>query len=338
MSESALQEQYDYLFRTASDGLIVVGATGKIARINPAAAAMLRLAPETGVGHLPSETFKDTPLLVTLLNTNHETTLEFMMPGSRLAAATARTLKGGVRLAVIQDVTEQRDLESRREALARRIAHDMRNLLSAMEGYADLVEKFGAVNAKQQHFLRRIGQTSRKLHDLAGTLVDLAWLEAGLPLQHVPVHINDLVESVVAELAMFARQRGQSIAVSAQDPMPVVMGDPQRLRQVVYHLLHNALLYSYGEQSVAIHCWQDDGQAYCSVADQGMGILPGELDLVFDRMYRSQDEAVRNLPGGGLGLTISRTIVERHGGRIIVESTYGQGSTFTFELPMAEAL
>ena len=76
---------------------------------------------------------------------------------------------------------------------------------------------------------------------------------------------------------------------------------------------------------------------FCSVADQGIGILAGEIDLIFDRLFRSNDEYVRNLPGGGLGLTIARTIVERHGGHLTVESDYGDGSTFMFVLPLAEA-
>ncbi len=102
-------------------------------------------------------------------------------------------------------------------------------------------------------------------------------------------------------------------------------------------MLHNAILYSHEEQSVAIHAWQGGEYVYCSVADQGIGIMPGELEQVFDRMYRSNDEYVRNLPGGGLGLTIAQTIVNRHGGKIWAESEYGRGSIFTFVLPLAEA-
>ena len=337
MSEAALRERYDYLFRTTSDGLIALDREGRIERMNPAASAMLRLVPEDCLGRFPGQAFKGNRALINLLDIQSDVTVDVRLPENRLAVGFSVALEDGGRMAVLQDVTEQRELESRREALVRTIAHDLRNPLSALEGFAELVAKFGEVNEPQARFLTRIRQTSQKLYDLIGSLVDLAWIEAGMPLEHVPVQLSGLIASVVTELAPFARVRGVTIAVSRQDPMPIVMGDPLRLRLVIYNLLHNAILYSNAEQSLAIHCWQDEEQAYCSVADQGIGVVPSELDQIFDRMYRSSDEHVRNLPGGGLGLTMARTIVERHGGHVWAESTYGEGSTFTFVLPLAEA-
>ncbi|MBN2470267.1 MAG: HAMP domain-containing histidine kinase [Anaerolineae bacterium] len=337
MTSDAVQARYDYLFRTISNGLIMLDAGGYVRRVNPAAAAMLRVPPEDCLGKQAEEAFQANTQLVRLLARHDDITYDVRLPEHRLAVAFGTTLEGGERLVVLQDVTERRDLDSRREALARSIAHDLRNPLSALEGFADLVGKFGPVNEQQERFLTRIRQTVQKLYDLSATLVDLAWIEAGMPLEHVPVQLHHVINSVVEELATFARVRGLTIAVSTQDPLPIVMGDPLRLRQMIYQLLHNAILYSNAEQTVAIHAWQDAEQVFCSVADQGIGVLPSELDLIFDRMYRSNDEQVRNLPGGGLGLTMARTIVDRHGGSITVESTYGEGSTFTVALPLAEA-
>jgi signal transduction histidine kinase len=114
------------------------------------------------------------------------------------------------------------------------------------------------------------------------------------------------------------------------------MGDPERMHLVVYNLLNNAVLYSEEEQSIVIHAWSDEQEVYCSVADRGIGISDDELDQIFDRMYRSRDERVREIPGGGIGLTISKTIIERHGGDIWAASTLNEGSTFTFVLPTAK--
>jgi signal transduction histidine kinase len=111
------------------------------------------------------------------------------------------------------------------------------------------------------------------------------------------------------------------------------MGDPDRIQIAVHNLLHNAISYSQPEQTVAIHAWSDTHEAYCSVADQGIGISDDELELIFDRLYRSRDERVQAIPGGGLGLTIARTIIKRHGGDIWASSNLGEGSTFTFVLP-----
>jgi len=337
MSQSSLQARYDHLFRMVSDGIITLDGRGRVDRVNPAAAAMLRVTPEECLTRSPSEAFSGNRALINLLTLEENLTCNVSLPQKRLAVGFGSTLKDGTRIVLLQDVTERRDLDSRREALLRTIAHDLRNPLSALGGFADLVLKFGEVNERQQKFITRILQTSQKLLDLIDTLVDLAWIEAGMPLEHVPVQLNRVINDVVGELVSFAHARRMTIAVSTQDPMPVVMGDPARLRQVVYHLLHNAILYSHEEQSVAIHAWQGGEHVYCSVADQGIGIMPGELEQVFDRMYRSNDEYVRNLPGGGLGLTIAQTIVNRHGGKIWAESEYGRGSIFTFVLPLAEA-
>jgi PAS domain S-box-containing protein len=337
MSESTVRARYDFLFRTTSDGLIVLDAEGRVIRMNPAAAAMLRISPEQCLGKTSADAFSGNRKLISLLTLRDDITYDIALPEKRLAVGFGMTFDDGGRIAVLQDETERRELDSRREALVRTIAHDLRNPISALEGFADLVIKFGPVNEQQDRFVTRIRQTSQKLHDLIDTLVDLAWIEAGMPLEHVPVQLSGIINNVVEEQAAFARLRGVTIAVSTQDPLPIVMGDPLRLRQVIYHLLHNAILYSHPEQSVAIHAWQDVEQVFCSVADQGIGIMPGELELIFDRMYRSNDEYVRNLPGGGLGLTMARTIIDRHGGRIWAESEYGEGSTFTFVLPLAEA-
>jgi signal transduction histidine kinase len=337
MDYQTLEPRFDYLFRTTSDGLIALDAEGCITRMNPAAASMLRVIPEDCLGKKSADSFKSNRVLMNLLTLHDDITYDVRLPEKRLAVGFGTTFEDGGRLVILQDITERRELDSRREALARTIAHDLRNPISALEGFSDLVTKFGEVNERQDRFLLRIRQTSQKLYDLIGTLVDLAWIEAGMPLEHVPVQLSRVINSVVDELATFALVREVTIAVSTQDPLPVVMGDPLRLRQVIYHLLHNAILYSHSEQSVAIHAWQDAEQVFCSVADQGIGIMPGEMDLIFDRLYRSNDEYVRSLPGGGLGLTMARTILDRHGGQITVESIYGEGSTFTCSLPLAEA-
>ncbi len=324
---------YDFLFRTIADGVLVAGVDRLIEQINPAAAAMLGVPVEDVIGKTPEQVFIHNPALVNLFNRSGDQTLNVWLPKRRLAVGTAKTLPDGMRVVVLQDVTEKQDIESRRETLVHSIAHDLRNPISALTGFADLVEKFGDLNPQQQKFLTRIRQTASKLYDVVGTLVDLAWIEAGMPLAHRPIKLDSLIEKVVSDLSSLALERKMTIAVSVQHPMPPVMGDGDRLRLAIYHLLHNALIYSDPEQTVAIHAWGDEHEAYCSVADRGIGIADSELEMIFDRLYRSRDERVRERPGGGLGLTLAKTIITRHGGAIWASSNLGVGSTFTFVLP-----
>jgi signal transduction histidine kinase len=326
----------DILFRSVSDGILVAASDLSLKAINPAAAALLGEAPENVIGHPVKQIFRLRPALVNLFSREGDQTLDVHLPRRRLAVGIGTSLANGERIVILQDVTESRDLDNRREALIKAIRHDLRNPISAMTGFADLVAKFGDLNEHQQKFLTRIRQTSSKLHDVIGSLVDLAWIEAGMPLEHKPLQLREIINAAVDRVASLAAESRVVIATSVQNPMPTVMGDPERLEQAIYHLLHNAVSYSYPEQTVVIHGWGDDHEIYCSVADRGIGIGDDELDLVFDRLYRSQAEYVRNLPGGGLGLTLTRTIIKRHGGEIWAASNLGEGSTFTFVLPVVD--
>lgn len=335
MSNQTLPDNatYDYLFRTTSDGILMTGTRGVLTQVNPAASAMLCETVEKLIGKSPREVFGQNPALLNLFSREGDQTLDIRLPRRRLAVGIATTQPTGERLVMLLDVTEKRDLESRREALVRAMAHDLRNPISAIGGFAELVEKFGDLNTQQLKFLTRIRQTTGKLQDLIGTLVELAWIEAGMPLEHNQVKLPEVIAKAVTEVRPAAQEGRVVIATSIQNPMPTVMGDAERLQLVIRHLLHNAIMYSLPEQNIVIHAWEDHNEVYCSVADRGIGIADDELELIFDRMYRSRDERVREKPGGGLGLTIARTIIERHGGKIWASSNLGQGSTFTFFLP-----
>lgn len=326
----------EFLMRSTADGLLLADAASTITHINPAAAALLVVTPDQVMGRKPQEVFRRNQQLLNLFLREGEQRLDVRLPRQRLATGIAETLRTGERVVLLQDVTEKRDLDTRREMLIRSIAHDLRNPISAVGGFADLIAKFGDLNEQQDKFLLRIRQTSSKLQDMIASLVDLAWIEAGMPMTHVPIRLGEAIEQAIREVRDLAQKHKVGIATSLQKPLPVVMGDPERLHLAIYHLLHNAIIYSAAEDNVVIHAWGDEHEVYCSVADQGLGISDSELELVFDRMYRSRDEAIRNIPGGGLGLTVARTIIRRHGGDIWASSNLGAGSTFTFVLPAVQ--
>jgi signal transduction histidine kinase len=333
MPDMAQSQAYEFILRTTADGVLITSPDGLVEHVNPAAAAMLDIAPSTVEGTLIHESLRAYTILVELARSRDEMIREIKLPRRRLAVGIASTMSDQNRIILLQDITEKSSLESRREALISTMSHDLRNPISAIGGYAELVGQFGELNEQQQRFITRIRQTASKIYDVAAPLVDLAWIEAGMPLAHLPVRLHEIIYRTVRELDSLAARQNVTIAVSVQSPLPPLSGDPERIALVVHHLLQNAILYSHPDQSVAIHAWGDDHTIYCSVADQGIGIAEDELPFIFDRLYRSRDERVRNTSGGGIGLTIARTIVRRHGGAIWAVSTLGAGSTFTFILP-----
>ncbi|MFN8565703.1 MAG: PAS domain-containing sensor histidine kinase [Anaerolineae bacterium] len=322
-----------FLYSQSSDGILIANAAGQIEQVNPAAAAMLDTSAENLIGGAAQDCFGKNPALASLFAQPDEITIDVPLPRRRTASGTAATLDDGRRIVLLHDVTEQRDLDARREAFVMTMAHDLRNPIAALIGYAELINTVGELNPEQELFLSRVRDTARRLHDLAAELVDLAWVEAGMPLRRDPVALGRLIEGVIVELTPMAQAKGVTFSVAVQQPLAQVMGDAERIRTLLFELIHNSIHYSGADQPVTVRAWGEGDHVACSVADRGIGISEHELPLVFDRLYRARDARVQALPGGGVGLTMARCVVTRHGGDIQAVSELDRGSTFTFRLP-----
>lgn len=335
-SPSQPHPYYEFIFRRAAEGIVLVDSDAYVKALNPAAAALLRVTPNDVIGVSAKEAFMKSPLLVRLLRYGEPSpmTLDVILPGGRIAQGTAENMPDRGRIAVLNDVTEQRSLESRRSELIRTIAHDLRNPLNALSGYADLIARFGDLNERQQGFITRIKQTSAKLRELTTSLVNLAWFEASMPLEYFPFDLVSLIHDVVRDKEDIAQAKNIRIITSVQDAVPLIMGHPTAIQAAIGHLVDNAIQYSDPQSFVIVHAWQQGHLVMCSVADRGMGIPEHEIDLIWDRLWRSP--RVQDIPGGGIGLTYAKTVVEQHGGAIRVESRPDQGTTFTVSLPFVE--
>jgi signal transduction histidine kinase len=143
-----------------------------------------------------------------------------------------------------------------------------------------------------------------------------------------------LIRSVVRRLR--AKTPGVNIIVSIPPQLPIVMADRDRIEEVLQNLLDNAMKYSPRRAEITVSCYATGEEVIVRVRDAGMGISLREQEQIFNRFQRASDSSVQSMPGAGLGLYICRAIVEAHGGRIWVESTLREGSTFSFSLPREE--
>ena len=210
--------QLNFLFQTAAEGILITQADGYLTRLNPAAAAMFELTPGKALGEHTAILFKLYPDLIRLCNAPGELQIDVTLPHKRLATGVGVDQPGGGRIVLLHDITERAALDSRREALIRQIAHDFRNPLNAVDGFADLVGKFGPLTAEQTKMLQRVRQTAQKVYGLAETLVDLAWVEAGMALEHRPFGLASLIHDAIEELKPEARTRDITLVFSLQDP------------------------------------------------------------------------------------------------------------------------
>jgi len=216
------------------------------------------------------------------------------------------------------------------------MSHELRTPLNAVLGYAELIQDgiYGEVPAKIHDVLERIQQNGRHLLGLINDVLDLSKIEAGqLTLSPVDYSLRELVLDVVSATEALAAEKQLALEVDVPADLPRGRGDERRLTQVLMNLVSNAIKFTEAG-SVSIRAKVEDGSFVVTVSDTGVGIAAEDQERVFEEFQQVDSSSTRKKGGTGLGLAIARRIVELHGGRIWVESTPGQGSTFAFTLPL----
>jgi signal transduction histidine kinase len=218
----------------------------------------------------------------------------------------------------------------------------MRTPITCIKGYTDLLAKgtAGPINDVQSEFLGTIRTNADRIASLVSDLTDIARIESGrLRLKPTSFSVSELIGEAVGGLQSHFDGKDQVLTVSVSQDLPRVRGDYARLTQVLTILLNNAHQYtpSGGRTTLVTEPVVDDGEGqmiHFAVHDNGIGIAPDEQALVFRKFYRSDDRYASEVPGSGLGLTIAKSLVEMHGGRIWLESTLGEGTTVHLALPV----
>jgi signal transduction histidine kinase len=169
-------------------------------------------------------------------------------------------------------------------------------------------------------------------------LLDLSKLESGeVPLLREEVSLAPVVRQVLSEIDMASADRAISLSSVVPDDLPVIEADRERVHQVLFNLVDNAMRFTPDGGQVRIEAHRENGAVSVSVADSGVGIPEDALPRLFERFYRVDPSRSREDGGTGIGLAIARSVVEAHGGTISAESELGHGSVFTFDLPVAPA-
>jgi two-component system phosphate regulon sensor histidine kinase PhoR len=216
--------------------------------------------------------------------------------------------------------------------LTRLAAHELRTPLTAIVGHAEILE---SCDPADEALWRRsrdfIAAEAQRLARLVDDLLTLSRLEAA-PLMR-PVNVRAVAESALSHLFDRAEAAGLKLTLDAPPSLPRVRADADRLEQALVNLLDNAIKYTPGGGTVTTRLISEGGYVRVEVGDTGPGIAPDDLPHLFEPLYRA--ESARRLPGTGLGLTIVRAILDQHGAPVSVRSTPGQGTTFTFRLPVA---
>jgi two-component system OmpR family sensor kinase len=260
----------------------------------------------------------------------------------RVSHPAPNTEAGRVGIAFNRMLTQIEDDIRQREASEQRLkrfvadaSHELRTPLTSVRGYAELWRQGGLRDdAALDDAMTRIERESARMGRLVEDLLLLARLDEGLPLRHVPVDLSRIAEDVIADARVVDPER--RVSVDAPESV-VVLGDDDRLRQVVGNLVTNARTHTPPETPVHVSVRTEGANALVTVRDEGPGMDDETASHVFERFYRADVSRSRTQGGAGLGLSIVAAVVSALGGSVGVNTAPGRGSTFAIRLPLAPA-
>ena len=325
----------------AALGLVCFDQQLRVLMANRAAHQALERRPGSLVGRSVMETFVDHRVEAMVRAATNGRSGTHTTESTDSTSITVRVLpaSGGGAWVTLQDVTELQRLRRIRTEFIDNLSHELRTPLASvrlltemlMDDLADtevpdrVRERVATIDIETGHLVQMINE-----------LLDLSRMEqASTSVRHDQVELAPLVEATTHRLQTFADRQGAALVANVPADLPPVRGDEERLDQLLMNLLHNAIKFSPDEGTVTVTADEHPDSVVVSVADEGVGIPARDQERVFERFYKVDRARQRGLGGTGLGLAIARQVAEAHGGRIWLESTEGDGSTFSFSVPLA---
>jgi signal transduction histidine kinase len=264
--------------------------------------------------------------------------------GSRVLSALTAPVKtpDGLELGTVlalRDVTREAEAEDLKDGFITTVSHELRTPLTAIKGYSDLLLVTAGENSSenQTRFLETINRNADRLLQHINKMIDISEIQAGtLMLYKEQMCFTQLVETVVARWQEEIEAKGLTLQLSLPEDKLWVAGDSKRLTWAVDNLLSNAFHYTLAGGAIKIVLFQTDNELRLTVSDTGIGVAVVEQPYLFTPFFRANNEAAFDVAGVGLGLFITRSIVEWHDGRVWAESKLGYGSTFGLALPLLD--
>ena len=253
---------------------------------------------------------------------------------------TARADAEDAQHALAEQNERLRELDRLKDEFIALVSHELRTPLTSIHGYLELVLDGGAgeLAPEQERFLTVVERNSRRLMQLVGDLLFMAQVEAGkLALDLEEVDLKEVLAECLEAAKPVADDKQIELVADLADT-PSMLGDRSRLAQVLDNLISNALKFTPSSGRVSVRVSRTGREALVEVSDTGVGIPAEEQERLFERFFRSSNATEQAIPGTGLGLTIAKTIVERHEGSIEIESAEGKGTTVRVRLPLGAAV
>lgn len=333
------RDKLNTLFLHMTDGVAAFTTGGRLIHMNPATERLL------GVAFREDMTFRDIFTGMALPRDEDAGEKGYVQTEINRLGRTLNVLfapygsvdgDGGI-MAVIHDITEQRKLEDARREFVANVSHELRTPLTNIKSYTEtLVDAAGELPPEtERKFLGIIGGEADRMTRIVSDLLTLSKLDYGrMDLRFTRFSLKKMLESVHAAMVLQAENNGHALLLDIRSALPAMVGDRERLEQVIINILSNAVKYTpRGGHIELFAAKRDDRHVMIRVHDNGMGIPEADVPRLFERFYRVDKARSREKGGTGLGLAIAKEMVEAHKGTIHLESAEGVGTTVTIILP-----
>ncbi len=347
--EQAEASKNQAILQAIADGVIVFDQQGKAMVANPSVTQLLDRPSQAILGNdiralMVGNVEPDVQeKLISQMSTASDTPNIRVPWGDKTLSVSVAQVRTGAdntfgHVMVYRDVTREAELERMKGSFLSMASHELRTPLNAILGYADMLQEgvLGEVNTQQSEKVKRISVNATRMLDLVNNLLDQAQIEVGRLIIHKqPTSIRTLIDEVQAMTDVLAREKNLEFSTHVAPDVPeLVVTDPQRVHQILMNLVGNALKFtSQGSVRVKVYCLDKTHWAV-DVSDSGPGISKDAQGYIFDAFRQAHDPTTRSSAGSGLGLSIVKQLAQLLGGDVSVQSTLGQGSTFTVTLPI----
>ena len=338
------KNKLDTILTNMTDGIIAVASTGEIIHSNPAAYNIFSISKE----YLENRNFDDVSEKMNW-GINHEDLFTDSEKANNILVISDRIIKTNVVLfsneknekigaiIVFQDVTEQERLDRMRKEFVANVSHELKTPLTTIKSYTETLLD-GAMENKEYtiNFLKVIDSETERMTRLVKDLLQLSKLDYdNIQWNMKKISIYKIVNECVYRMNISAKQKSQVLEFNSDLDIPEIMGDKDRIEQVIVNILSNAIKYTPEKGKILVNLCLAEDEIIVKVSDNGIGIPKEDLPRLFERFYRVDKARSRMLGGTGLGLSIARQIVDAHKGEIKIQSEYGQGTEVFISLPVA---
>jgi signal transduction histidine kinase len=329
----------DSLFDNVSVGVIFTNTAGFLTHMNRKAETILQIDKRAVLGKRIDMLPLKTPIYKAMSENCRDYPLEISILGRGIVIRSSEviTADGTVlgEITELYDITAERKEKRQREEFVAMMTHDLKAPLMVMLGHVQAIKlgMWGAVDAQIKTSIEEIERSGLNISSMLEDVLDIYRVEMGL--LHIRKSSCDVVEilgNCCSDGRLHANEKGIELSLCLNANLPLMFADGRQLARVFNNLIGNAVKFTQRKGEVSVTAAMRDGLLHVSVRDTGIGIPENDIPLVFNKYFRSSKAS--GFKGTGLGLTISRSIVEAHGGLIEVESVEGAGSIFTVKIPV----